>query len=355
MRVLYGIAGEGMGHAIRSRVLIEHLLRQRHRVRIAASGSSVLAYLRESLGAQEGVDIIPIRGLTLSYRDNRVLVGATLLRNFIGLPGTLLHNARAIYQTLRDGFRPDVVVSDFETWSCFVGHILGAPIIGIDNNHALDRCALEAGAGRDLYFHLARLAVKLRQPGAHHYLVPSFFSPPLRRKRTTVVAPILRPEILAACREPAEHLLVYQTAPGNERLLGALQQLPCESRVYGMGGTGRIGRVLFRAFSQQGFLEDLRTARAIVAGGGFSLMCEALHLKIPMLSIPVAVQPEQRVNAYYLGALGLGAVAERSDADVLQGFLANLPRYEEALAQAPAWNNRSATACLDELLRRIAA
>ena len=230
MQVLYGIVGEGMGHATRSRVLIEHLLKQRHRVRIAASGSAVIAYLRESLGAHEGFDIVPIRGLTLSYRDSRVLVRATLLRNLAGLPRCLLSNARALYQTLRDGFRPDVVVSDFETWSCFVGHVLGVPIIGIDNNYVLDRCELAAGAGRGLYFHLARLAVKLRQP-----------------------------------------------------------------------------------------------------------------------------QPEQQLNAYYLGALGLGAVADRSDADVIRRFLGELPRYEAALSQAPAWNNRSATSCLDELLQRIAS
>ena len=36
MRVLYGVVGEGMGHAIRSRVVLEHLFAQGHEVEIMA-------------------------------------------------------------------------------------------------------------------------------------------------------------------------------------------------------------------------------------------------------------------------------------------------------------------------------
>ena len=32
MRILYGVVGEGMGHATRSRVVIAHLLEQGHEV-----------------------------------------------------------------------------------------------------------------------------------------------------------------------------------------------------------------------------------------------------------------------------------------------------------------------------------
>ena len=38
MRILYGVVGEGMGHAMRSRVVLEHLVGLGHDVEIMASG-----------------------------------------------------------------------------------------------------------------------------------------------------------------------------------------------------------------------------------------------------------------------------------------------------------------------------
>ena len=39
MKILYGVVGEGMGHAMRSRVVLEHLVAQGHEVEIMASGA----------------------------------------------------------------------------------------------------------------------------------------------------------------------------------------------------------------------------------------------------------------------------------------------------------------------------
>ena len=41
MKILYGVVGEGMGHAMRSRVILEHLVAQNHDVEIMASGRAV--------------------------------------------------------------------------------------------------------------------------------------------------------------------------------------------------------------------------------------------------------------------------------------------------------------------------
>ena len=39
--------------------------------------------------------------------------------------------------------------------------------------------------------------------------------------------------------------------------------------------------------SETGFVDALRTARAVIATGGFSLMSEAVHLRVPMLAVPL--------------------------------------------------------------------
>jgi uncharacterized protein (TIGR00661 family) len=248
------------------------------------------------------------------------------------------------------------VISDFDSWSYLYGRFRGRPVIDIDNIQMLARCRhgrdVRRFAGFDLL--VSRAAAALRLPGAWHYLVTSFYFPPVRRPRTTLVPPILRPAVLAARREPRDHVLVYQTASSNEALVPLLRRLPGRFRVYGMGREGTEGNVTLRGFSEEGFLDDLRTARAVLAGGGFSLMSEAVHLRVPMLSVPFAHQGEQVLNARYLRKLGYGASADEFTEDVVARFLGDLPAHERALATYEPRDNSMTFACVDELLGRIA-
>jgi uncharacterized protein (TIGR00661 family) len=50
VKILYGVVGEGMGHAMRSRVVLEHLVAQGHEVEIMASGRAT-DFLGEALRA----------------------------------------------------------------------------------------------------------------------------------------------------------------------------------------------------------------------------------------------------------------------------------------------------------------
>ena len=91
-------------------------------------------------------------------------------------------------------------------------------------------------------------------------------------------------------------------------------------------------RLVFRPFSETVFLDDLRTARAVIAGGGFSLLSECVYLHKPVLSIPVAGQFEQVLNARYLESLGYGEYAPAPTPQAIGAFLERLPEHERALA-----------------------
>jgi uncharacterized protein (TIGR00661 family) len=227
-------------------------------------------------------------------------------------------------------------------------------VISIDNMQIINRCRHDPDVigARDLNYRMARLAVKTKIPGAYHYLVTTFFYPPVRKKRTTLLPPIVRAEITAARREPQEHILVYQTASTNEALLETLRTLPYEFRVYGMRRAAHEGNVTLREFSETGFVEDLRTARAVLSGGGFSLLSEAVSLGVPALSVPVEQQFEQELNARYLQHLSYGERAQRFTREAIERFLVNVPRYEGVLAALPKHDNSMLFACLDELLER---
>lgn len=345
MRVLYGVVGEGMGHATRSRVVIEHLLTEGHTLRVVVSGRA-FGFLHKTFAGRANIEVDEIAGLHMAYKGNAVAVGRSIAENLGKAPASILRNISAY---VRLDFDPDLVISDFESWAYIFGLNHMKPVISLDNMQIINRCEHADEITADPDFKLAKAAVKVKLPGAHHYLITTFFRPPLRKGRTTLVPPILRPEILAARREPGQHVLVYQTGTSNEALIPLLQSLPFEFRLYGMRRNEQLGNVRLCDFSEAGFIEDLRTAKAVVAGGGFSLMGEAVHLQVPMYAVPLDGQYEQVLNARYLAMLGYGRFAEGFDRDAIAEFVASAP---EATAYIPRDNSELFRA-LDELVAGV--
>jgi uncharacterized protein (TIGR00661 family) len=349
MRILYGVVGEGMGHATRSRVVLEHLISQGHEVHIVVSGRA-RDYLAKRFEHVHG-----IWGFTINYEGNSVKKWQTLLQNMKGAVTGWPQNVRAYFDLVGD-FAPEVVISDFESFSYLFAKNHFLPVISIDNMQVINRCTHDPAllAGWEDQFELTRSIVKSKVPGAFHYLVTSFFTPPVRKERTTLVPSILRPEILSAKSEPGDHLLVYQTMTSNTALIDGLRKsgLPC--RIYGfkrdLKEDLREGNLLFRPFSEAGFIDDLRTARAVVGGGGYTLMSEAVYLHKPMLSVPILGQFEQVLNALYLDRLNYGTFARALDEQALGAFLERLPSCEQSLATTSQAGNTVLLSKLDELL-----
>ncbi len=354
MRILYGVVGEGMGHATRSRVVVEHLLAAGHELHLVVSGRAH-HFLTERLADEPRVRIDEIHGLVLRFEGNAVDKSETFLANLSGLPAGVLKNIAAYEAVAEADFDPQLVISDFESWAFLYALNHRLPVVSIDNMQVLNRCRHddEVTAGGSRHFKLAKWLVKAKLPGAYHYLVSSFFFPEVKKPRTTLVPPILRPEVISAVREPGDHVLVYQTAANNDALIPTLRSLPGTFRVYGMGREGVEGNVTLCAFSETGFVDDLRTARAVIAGGGYSLMGEAMHLRVPMLSVPLAGQFEQVLNARYLEKEGYGAWSPHLDADVVRGFLERTAAFTDALLRYPAQDNSLLFACVDELVRHV--
>ena len=357
MRILDGVAGEGMGHATRSRVVIDHLARS-HEVHVVVSGRAY-DYLKARESDRLGVT--KIWGLSIVYEDNEVQNLRTVLSNLTSAAlGGLPKNVKA-YFDLTAEFRPDVVVSDFESWSYLYGKLNGLPVVSLDNNQIVNRCdhPPEILAGKESEYLVAKAVVKAKLPGCFHYLVTSFFFPEVGKPRTSLHAPVLRPEILAARPEAGQHLLVYQTSTSNAALPEILKGAGRECRIYGLRrdltADLRDLNLVYRPFSEQGFIEDLRTASAVVSGGGFTLMSEAVYLGRPMLSVPVKKQFEQILNGRYLQALGYGLAADEITAEGLAQFLGRLPEFAANLRRYTQDGNRETLAALDRTLEAAGA
>jgi uncharacterized protein (TIGR00661 family) len=153
---------------------------------------------------------------------------------------------------------------------------------------------------------------------------------------------------------------VYQTAEGHGSLVQTLQKTGLECRVYGMRrGIEEEqveGNLRYRPFSEQGFIEDLATSRAVIAGGGFTLMSECVYLQKPMLAVPIRRQFEQILNARWLQRLGYGRWATSlDDPTPISDFLNVGPQCEKALQRYEQDGNVRLLSALDELLDKAAA
>jgi uncharacterized protein (TIGR00661 family) len=356
MRILYGVVGEGMGHAMRSRVVLEHLLSAGHEVEVMASGRAA-EFLRKRFAQHAWVH--RIHGLHILYDDNRVRRGSTLFSNVLSGSTQLPRQIAAYFELIAD-FRAEAVISDFESWTYLYGKLHRLPVISIDNMQILNRCEIDPDIidGYRSEFEIAKAFVKSKLPFCEHYLITTFFKPRVRKPDTSLFPPILRPEILAATPSSGEHLLVYQSAESAKGLLETLQKtgLPC--RVYGVRRDLERdeveGNLCFRPFSEQGFIDDLASARGVIAGGGFTLMGEAVYLHKPMLAVPITGQFEQILNARYLEKLGYGRFAATLDAPrTVHDFVSALDDCSRALASYQQRDNTDLLTALDHHLRDV--
>ena len=359
MRILYGVGGEGMGHATRSAVVLSHLVAAGHEIRVVVSGRAHVC-LEERFREKKSLTVDEIIGLTLRYFGNRLDRAGSLFWNLRSAPKAVRKNIKVYRKVAEDEFRPELVISDFESFAAFYALRHGIPVVNIDNMQIINRCKhpQEVKKGKGFDFRLVRLAVKAKVGNAYYYLISSFFYPPVRRKFTTLVPPILRDEVFTAKREPQDHVLVYQRAVNQKTLVGMLKKLPYPFRVYGTSedkhGDGEENNVTWRAFSGAGFLQDLRTARAVVAGGGFSLMSEAVSLRIPMLCVPIEHQYEQELNARYLQHLNYGRWSRKLTAAAIDDFMKQTDACAAALERYQPQDNSRLFTCLDEIIECVA-
>ncbi|GAB3832023.1 MJ1255/VC2487 family glycosyltransferase [Hymenobacter jeollabukensis] len=351
MNILYGVPGEGLGHATRSKVVIRHLLDAGHEVQVVSS-SRAYKLLADNFPGR----VREIKGFHLAYKELTVSKSRTAALTLRAAPDNLQLNFRRYRDLLADCCRFDLVVSDFESFSYFFAKTQRLPVISIDNMQIISRTQLDVPIPREERgnFELARGIVRAKLPRARHYFVTTFFRPPVAKPDTTLVPPIIRPEIVAQRPTRGQHVLVYQSSTNQRDLVSLLQQLPGQQfRVYGFNRDEEHGNVQLRSFSEAGFIDDLASARAVVTNGGFSLISEAVYLHKPVCAIPIPAQFEQWLNAAEIERLGYGRHFPALTPDNLKAFLYDLTPFEQALSQYRQEGNQELFRALDAVLVRV--
>jgi len=323
-RIIYSVCGEGMGHAIRSSVVIDHLLNKGNKVIVFASDRA-FDYLSNKFD-----NVYYIHGFNTVYKENSAKYMDTFLVGMRNLPRDFVENFRLLYNIAR-AFKPNVIVSDFEAYSSFLSKIMRIPLISLDNINIITQAEIEVPDEYRIEKIAAKSVIRSFIVNPKEYMITTYFYPPVKQKNVSLFPPILREEILNLKPLNGDKILVYQTSDSHHKIIEYLKNIDESFIVYGFDNEKTDDNIQFRKFSEEGFFKDLESAKAIISNGGFTLLSEAIYLGKPVLSIPVKKQFEQIVNAIYLDKLGYGEFHEEINEDIIKKFLSRLDIYRKSI------------------------
>jgi len=358
-KIIYGLAGEGMGHATRSKVVIQHLLSKGHDVHVVASHRAY-DFLAKSFPK-----ITRIPGLQMKYKDNRVLKMSTVWENIRHKKGEDAKKAIELVKGIIKEDRPDLIITDYEP---IVAHLAGMmswdavmgknkiPLVSIDNMHVISNCKLDVPKKfRDDYL-VVKYGNDLMVPPQNvcEYLVTTFFYPKVKRRKTILIPSLIRDAVINKKPSDGSHILVYQTSKSYTSMFDIMKSFKREKFVvYGFNVSKRDKNLVFRKFSENGFINDLASCKAAITNGGFTMMSEAVFLGKPVLSVPVKRHFEQICNALYLDRAGYGEFHEELTSSALAGFLYKLQDYKHNLKKYRQKDNSKSLGVVDKVVSKI--
>jgi uncharacterized protein (TIGR00661 family) len=336
-RIFYSMAGEGRGHAVRVRTLVEHL-KHDHELHLFAP-EDAFEFLQTFYGPgspdpQVGLARIP--GLRFQYTGEKLNLAKSIGRGLKYAARELPRLVRAFRLRIR-AERPDLILSDFEPSLPRAARRERVPFLSVDHQHVLVACDLSA-LSKELRWYAWWMgwAIRWHDAGRCRGVMTAFYQLPVKPgfEDLQLVGPIIRPEVAALKPSSGDYLLSYLRKITPERVVDVLAQAPCPVRIYGLGERSSRANLTFHPIHEQTFIDDLAGCRGVVCAAGNQLLGEALYLGKPVLAIPEEIHHEQRINACFLRDMGAGdwTTLEQFDGRKLESFLERLPEYQAVAA-----------------------
>jgi uncharacterized protein (TIGR00661 family) len=355
-RILYGAAGEGMGHAIRSKVVMQYLCDKGHELHVVASNRAYHVL------AKSFPNTTKIHGLTLYYENNSVSTLKSVWQNLKPRAGRI---AVETVKKIIKKEKPQVIISDYEptvaylaglhSWKALIGRNK-IPLMSIDNQHVTSNCAIEVPRRFWSDYAIVKYGNDLVIPARNvsKYVITTFFYPKVTRANTILVPSLIRNDIIKTKPRDGKHVLVYQTSQSNTKMFKVLKKFRKENfLIYGFNVSKKDSNLRFKTFSEQGFIDDLASCKAAITNGGFTMMSESIFLHKPVFSIPIKKQFEQICNAIYLEKEGFGEFHEDITYREFSGFLSNLAEYKNNLDGYRQKDNSRALKEINKVIRKI--
>jgi uncharacterized protein (TIGR00661 family) len=320
--ILYGLCSVGLGHAIRSKSIIENLERKGHKVFIIASHGA-FDYLSKSFE-----HVYNIEGFELVFKNNKVVSFRTFLRNIGKFNPENYSHLREVFEKIKS-FKPDLVLSDWESYSTVVARALNIPLIRVDNQMYLVYGEYHVPLRYWSQYWKSRIVLRLLVRKADKYVV--MLSPGMKLKKGNDLypsGPLIREEVRKLRPKKEDFVLVYDSTRSHKKLLSILQKVNSKFVVYGSERVAKDGNITFKGFDDVGFTKDLAKCKAVITTAGFTLINDAIYLGKPMLILPIKKHFEQILNAVYVKENKYGEMYTDLRSFQIKKFLRRLGRYK---------------------------
>jgi UDP:flavonoid glycosyltransferase YjiC (YdhE family) len=336
--LIYGVNGDGRGHAARALVLAPYL--RPHFRLVFHSSQDALALLRQSFVNQPDITFVEIPGTGWIYRNQRISSWRSTLHFLAQAFHVFPREARRLAHAWRDS-SPVGVICDFEPVVARAAALAGLPLVALSHQHAM--AVMDPAQLGLLPFQqwIYRLYAWLNTPRFGALAISSFFQLPLRAgaSEALIVGGLLRPGILQLSQAHPQAggapLAYLRRHCLQLPVLRGLDQLVPGTVVFGLDDSHeRLFPCLrFCPVDPIGFVSCLAAAPFLVAAAGHQLLCEALELRKPVLALYECAHDEQRLNARMWERAGYGMAVELESFQPqrLQDFLDALSCYRRAL------------------------
>lgn len=355
-KILWGICGIGLGHALRQLPLVEYFARN-SRIVIFAYGDSATFY-KKWAADKNNVSVVSVSvpfyvggtgGLDFEETERQMRES----RFSRGEDRGEGHNCLAMAHARREIGTPDLVITDYEPVCARYAYALGAPLVSLkqQNKYLIPSSFPEVMGGVGFKDEVERLRMFFPRVDAH--IACSFFRVEPRpgttvQERVLMFPPIIKPSVLAVKRrqqKPGRSIVVYLSAQQEFRDNLYVVRDVCNSQPdwqfhvfapayffqkQGWPPVGSANNVEFSMHGDASFDERVFASAGVVTTAGHSLLCELMYLGKPAYVMPLPVY-EQQMNAHVIGENGFGLCRERLTAEDLDRFIRHLPEYEAAI------------------------
>lgn len=299
--VVYGVCGEGLGHAARALALIERL-EQDTTVHILTCGEA-----HDFFRKQGYPRLHRIPGITFAKKGQSIDWPVSVVQCFEYVLGGDSHLSRVA--KIFEAIRPDIAVTDFEPLVPRIALRKRVPVLGIDNQAKISRCVLQdLPAGLRFYQLITSALIDWLVPRQVPRVVSCFhpeYCKPNKPVRA-VVGPLLRNSVTRLRPTDGGFALVYYKEIVGECLFRTAECLGMRTLVY--GGCEHAHRWPAFEFHPHGagFVESLAACSILVCPAGNQLLGEAGFFGKRTICIPQRGQYEQAINGFYMEKMGLG-------------------------------------------------
>ncbi len=344
--IFYGVAGEGNGHAIRAKTIIDGLKKE-HDVHIFSHGNGY-KYLKQFF------PLTRILGFHMYYINNTVSSFLTGTINILKFPLMMLASLQYPVSFLRH--KPNIVITDFEPFVLYWAKVFNVPIVSIDNQHSITHTKIDNITGQWLNETYSKIIIHSFLPNPSKTIITTFFKSVVTKKNTVLVPPVVNKKIQEVKKLKTKnkgHIFVYQTSPSYKRMIPILKKINKEFIVYGFNKEAKEKNLTFKKFNKEKYIEDLAGADAVIINGGFTTLSEALYLEKPIFSIPIKRQFEQIVNGHYLNKLQYGMAVKDITAQNFETFLKQKEAYKKNIRRIKWDGNKALFKILDLMINNI--